>query len=115
MENTARETLPVSTCSMQSALLRDFQPFWITHFAIAVNTVLFITAILGNMLILVALQNSHLHPPSKLLFRCLASTDLCAGPISQPCFVIYLTSEIMQALSVCHVAQRLLHISSTTL
>ena len=40
---------------------------------------------------------------------------LCWTNISQPCFVIYLTSEIMQALSVCHVAQRLLHISSTIL
>ena len=39
-----------------------------------------ITAILGNTLILVALhKETSLHPPSKLLYRCLAITDLLVG------------------------------------
>jgi len=42
----------------------------------AFNIFLSITAVLGNVLILVALRKvSSLHPPSKLLFRCLATAD----------------------------------------
>ena len=38
------------------------------------------TAFLGNNLILVANdKESLLYPPSKLLYRCLAATDLCVG------------------------------------
>ena len=54
-------------------------------FFIALNIFLSITATLGNALILVALRNvSSIHPPTKLLFRCLAVTDLCVGLICQP-------------------------------
>ena len=60
-------------------------------FFIALNIFLSITATLGNALILVALRNvSSIHPPTKLLFRCLAVTDLCVGLICQPLYV-YLT------------------------
>ena len=46
----------------------------------AVNIFLSITAFLGNFLILAALnKESYLHPPSKLLYRCLATTDLLVG------------------------------------
>ena len=51
----------------------------------AVNVLLSITATLGNSLILVALhKESSLHPPSKLLYRCLATTDLLVGLVNQP-------------------------------
>ena len=51
----------------------------------AVNIFLSVTAFLGNSLILVALhRESSLHPPSKLLYRCLATTDLCVGLVCQP-------------------------------
>ena len=51
----------------------------------AINIFLSVTAFLGNSLILVALQKeSSLHPPSKLLYRCLATTDLCVGSVCQP-------------------------------
>lgn len=59
----------------------------------AFNIPLSITALLGNILIIVALQKpSGLHPPSKLLFGCLAITDLCVGLIGQPLRVAYLMS-----------------------
>ena len=59
------------------------------------NIFLSITASLGNALILVALhKETSLHPPTKLLFRCLAFTDLCVGVISQPLFVIFLLSSV---------------------
>ena len=54
--------------------------------AIAAANILFsITASLGNILILIALRKViSIHPPTKLLFRCLAITDLGVGLISQP-------------------------------
>ena len=59
----------------------------------ALNILLSITAFLGNVLIIVAIPKvSSLHPPSKLLFRSLASTDLCVGLITQP---LYLFSSLM--------------------
>ena len=66
-------------------------PPGIDIFVIALNIFLSITATLGNTLILVALRNvSSIHPPTKLLFRWLAVTDLCVGLICQPLYV-YLT------------------------
>ena len=51
----------------------------------AVNIVFSITASLGNILILIALRKViSIHPPTKLLFQCLAITDLGVGLISQP-------------------------------
>ena len=51
----------------------------------AVNIVFSITAFLGNILILIALRKvTSIHPPTKLLFQCLAITDLGVGLISQP-------------------------------
>ena len=59
---------------------------WI--FFIALNIFLSIFAILGNTFILVALRNvSCIYPPTKLLFRCLAITDLCVGLLGQPLYV----------------------------
>ena len=56
----------------------------------AVNILLSITAFLGSLLILVALhKDSSLHPPSKLLYRCLATTDLLVGLICQPLYATY--------------------------
>ena len=60
---------------------------------LVMNALLSIFASLGNTLILFALhKESALHPPSKLLFRCLALTDLLNGCISQPLYILYLVS-----------------------
>ena len=70
------------------------------EFLSALNIVLSITASLGNALILVALhKESSLHPPTKLLFRCLAITDLCVGVISQPLFAISLLSSVTTGMN----------------
>ena len=51
----------------------------------AVHIFFSVTAFLGNYLILVSLhKESSLHPPSKLLYRCLATTDLSVGLVAQP-------------------------------
>ena len=62
---------------------------------IAFNIPLSITAFLGNVLIIIAFQKASisLHPPSKLLFSCLASTDLCVGLVAQPLYVSFLLSS----------------------
>ena len=68
---------------------------WI--FFIALHIFLSIFATLGNVLILVALRNvSSIHPPTKLLFRCLAITDLCVGLLGQPLYVyvVYITISL---------------------
>ena len=55
-----------------------------------------ITAFLGNTLILVAVhKETSLHAPSKLLFRSLATTDLCVGLIAEPllCYLSYIFPE----------------------
>ena len=71
-------------------------------FISALNIFLSITAFLGNALILVALRKeSSLHPPSKLLLRSLATTDLCVGVIQQPLFAIALISLVNENWSVC--------------
>ncbi|XP_078347933.1 trace amine-associated receptor 9-like [Oculina patagonica] len=70
-------------------------PAGIAEFVSALNIFLSITAAVGNALILMALKNvSSIHPPTKLLFRCLAVTDLCVGLITQPLFATGIMSRI---------------------
>ena len=69
------------------------------------NIFLSITAFLGNTLILVALQKvSSLHPPSRLLLRNLATTDLCIGIIAEPLAVIYWLSAVNERWDICRFA-----------
>ena len=69
------------------------------------NSFLSITAFLGNTLILVALhQESSLHAPSKLLFRTLATTDLCVGIIQEPLVVTLLISTVNERWDICRFA-----------
>nr|XP_058943529.1 melanocyte-stimulating hormone receptor-like [Pocillopora verrucosa] len=66
----------------------------------AVNIFLSIAAVLGNTLILVALRReSSLHPPSKLLFHNLATTDLCVGLVAEPLNVAYWMSLVYDVLA----------------
>ena len=70
---------------------------------LVLNTFLSITAFLGNTLILVALRKeSSLHPPSKLLLRSLAMTDLLVGIIVEPLYVVYLMSVKSQRWYICY-------------
>ena len=68
----------------------------------ALNILLSMIASLGNILILVALWKVHsLHPPSKLLFRCLTVTDLLVGVFSQPLFASQLIFIANQRRRLC--------------
>ena len=72
-------------------------------FLSALNIFLSIAAFLGNTLILVALhKETSLHPPSKLLYRNLAITDLCVGIITEPLLETYLTSVVNRRWDICY-------------
>ena len=74
-------------------------------FLSALNIFFSVTAFLGNTLILVALhKETSLHPPSKLLYRNLAITDLCVGIIVEPLFVTYWTSVVKERWDICYYA-----------
>ena len=74
-------------------------------FILVLNSFLSIIAFLGNSLIVIALhKESSLHPPSKLLLRYLATTDLCVGLISQPLFVTSCVSLVNEYWNICHYA-----------
>ena len=82
----------------------------------AVNILLSITAILGNSLILIALhKESSLHPPSKLLYRCLATTDLLVGLVNQPFYAAYWMSVVYEHWSFCRYVRDAIVISSYVL
>ena len=72
-------------------------PSGIAELFSALNIFLSITAAVGNAFLLIALKNvSSIHPPTNLLFRCLAVTDLCVGLIVQPLSATYIMSRIIK-------------------
>ena len=80
---------------------------------LVLNTFLSITAFLGNTLILVALHKEYsLHPPSKLLLRSLAITDLLVGIIVEPLYVAYLMSVKSKRWDICYNVNVALFIAS---
>ena len=71
-------------------------------FIAVLNAFLSITAFLGNVLVLVTLRrHSSLHPPSKLLLRSLAVSDLCAGLFSEPLYVTLLMTVVNEHWNIC--------------
>ena len=82
----------------------------------AFNIFLSITAVLGNTLILVALRKeTSLHPPCKLLFGCLATTDLCVGLIAQPLIVVYRMALLNENWNLCRYAYTMYFIAGYAL
>ena len=80
---------------------------------LVLNTFLSITGFLGNTLILAALhKESSLHPPSKLLLRSLAITDLLVGIIVEPLYVVYLMSVKSKRWDICYNVNVALFIAS---
>ena len=83
---------------------------------VAVDILLSITAFAGNSLILVALyKESTLHPPSKLLYRCLATTDLLVGLVAQPLYATYWMSVFQEHWSRCRYARDAGYVTSYVL
>jgi len=71
-------------------------------FLSAVNFHLSIIASIGNILILIALQKpTTLHPPTKVLLCCLATSDLCVGIVLQPLVAILFIAVVNENRDLC--------------
>ena len=109
---TQTEAYEVLPCSSSSVVVLQQQSIYFS----VVNIFLSITAFLGNFLILVALnKESSLHPPSKLLYRCLATTDLLVGLFTQPLAATYWMSVVHKHWSLCRHARDAASLSSYAL
>ena len=96
--NTKQMLFKKLTCTTE--FTTEIQNYLIVLFVL--NGFVAITAFLGNTLILVALhKETSLHPPSKLLFCNLATTDLCVGLIAEPLFFTYLISSQNEPWNIC--------------
>ena len=95
-------------------MVNRFQPQSIYYSAVYVLLSIIIS--LGNSLIFVALhKESSLHPPSKLLYRCLATTDLLVGIFSQSITATYYMSLVHEHWSLCRYARDAAYIIGYTL
>ena len=89
---TQTKTFEEVACS--PTLLGGLQQYSI--YLSAINIFLSFTAFVGNALILVAVRKEFsLHPPSKLLYRCLATTDICVGLVTHPLSECYLLDVLV--------------------
>ena len=110
-EEEYNKTIQVLFCTARSS-----GTHWI--FNSAINFIFSFSAILGNTLILIALhKETSLHPPSKLLYRCLAVTDLLVGLITQPSTALYSTSLVteLRLTDLCFYSAAICTVSFTTL
>ena len=100
-EDENHKTVQELFCSTEFARGVKSEPIFLS----ALNTFFSFTAFLGNTLILVALhKETSLHPPSKLLYRNLAITDLCVGSSAEPLYVTYFTSVVKERWDICYYA-----------
>ena len=77
-----------------------------TTFFATLNVFLSVIATIGNLLILIALRKvTSINSPTKLLFQCLAATDLCVGLIEQPLFVILLLKGFCSPITLSYVRE----------
>ena len=85
-------------CSAEITGARQSQMIFLLVLSILVS----ITEFLGNTLILASLhRESSLQPPSKLLLRNLATTDLCVATIVEPVTVTYWISMVNEQWRIC--------------
>ena len=95
MSNVIRETTRMLFCSRHWSGESYLVHFY--AFTVFFCVILTITATLENSVILSALhKDKSLHPPSKLLLRCLTVTDLSVGVIGQPAAINLLLSAIKE-------------------
>ena len=109
---TQTEIYQVLPCSPSSVVGSQQQSITFS----AVNIFLSIATFVGNFLIFVALnKESSLHPPSKLLYRCLATTDLLVGLVTQPLAATYWISLVHEHWSLCRYVRDAVYISGFAL
>ena len=91
-QNLSEDGTQTKTMESCRSTASAIQPY-VYYFSI-IHILLSLTAFLSNSLILVALKESSLHPPSRVLYRCLAITDLLVGLVVHPLAAIYFMSFI---------------------
>lgn len=107
------EMFTLSVCSLISFKSEGSKCSFNPYFFVSVNFILSIVSLSGNILILISLRKqTSLHPPSKLLFRCLSFTDLFVGLSSQPMFATYLITIANKNSHLCEIFESLAYISS---
>ena len=100
-DGTQMRTLEDLVCS--SSLAGELQQY--SLLLSAVNIFFSLTAFLGNSLVFVALHKiSSIHPPSKLLYRCLVTTDLLVGLVGQPLVATFWMSVVREQWRLCRFA-----------
>ena len=99
---TQTEIFQVLPCSPSSVVGSQQQSITFS----AVNIFLSIATFVGNF---------FLHPPSKLLYRCLATADLLVGVVNQPLIATYWISLVNEHWSLCRYARGAVFISSIAL
>ncbi|XP_068731064.1 adenosine receptor A2b-like [Montipora capricornis] len=83
---------------------------------VVINMLLAVTAFVGNLLILVALgKDSSLHPPSKLLLRNLAASDLFVGILAEPTFLAHWVSVLNKKMKFCLFIHRIIYVTGNML
>ncbi|XP_015752755.1 PREDICTED: melanocyte-stimulating hormone receptor-like [Acropora digitifera] len=77
-----------------------------TTFFVTLNVFLSVIALTGNLLIVVALRKvTSINSPTKLLFQCLAVTDLCVGLIEQPIYVAVMLRDFASPTALHYVSK----------
>ena len=100
-DGTQMRTLEDLVCS--SSLAGELQQY--SLLLSAVNIFFSLTAFLGNSLVFVALHKiSSIHPPSKLWYRCLVTTDLLVGLVGQPLVATFWMSVVREQWRLCRFA-----------
>ena len=100
-DGTQMRTLEDLVCS--SSLAGELQQY--SLLLSAVNIFFSLTAFLGNSLVFVALHKiSSIHLPSKLLYRCLVTTDLLVGLVGQPLVATFWMSVVREQWRLCRFA-----------
>ena len=99
-QNFTEDGTQTKTMECSRSVASAIQPY--AYYFSSIHILLSLTAFLGNSLILVALhKESSLHPPSKVLYRCLATTDLLVGLVAHPLAAIHFMSYIHEDWGRC--------------
>ena len=115
MDNNYSEAGNISSMVTQT---NTIFPVALNVFFASLNFCLSIGASLGNALILIVLHKVYsVHAPTKLLFRCLAVTDLLAGVITQLLFatLLLLNAYVKMNMKILNCLRKVENISSFSL
>ena len=111
-----QDEISLSACSEALRSRKPVTGFEYSTIQTTISSVISLLMICGNLLILLVLHKvSAIHPPFRVLFRCLSITDLCVGLVSLPLFVVYRMAVEEKNWSLCSKTEGLAFAVSTVL